>query len=240
MLKLKRALAALVLAATFMAGQAFAAQPYSLANYHLTLPVDAAGNLSGKAAQIEPNVLTKGYQSEWFTQDADGYTFICPDGGAVTDTAHYARSELRGKKEYAYNQRITETVRLKFLELPEGTKVVFEQFHDKKIPWVKMVAETKQGKINIRGLVKTGDGDKEVSIDLVKGLALRQEVNSRIDWFPADTAAGKSGYIRMTVNGEQKRQAATHTGKNGKVYGKKGAYVQTSARKGQRVVIRHY
>lgn len=237
MKRLLIALSALVFISVSALAQA--AEPYSLAGYHLTEPVNKAGELSGKARQIEPAELTRGYTSEWFLRGDDTFTFVTPDGGAVTDTAKYARTELRAKKEWKYTQRMTHKVRLRVLVLPEGEKVIVHQFHDKKIPWVKTTAEIKGGTLRVRNLVKTDDaGKKEVSLEMVSGLKLGDTIVSQIDWFPPKD--GKAGYIRVNVNGVEKRQAAVHTGAGGGVYAKAGSYCQILGRKGRRCVVQHF
>lgn len=211
---------------------------YSLKGYHLTEPVNADGQLSGHAREIEGPQLMAGHQSDWFKQDDKSYTFVCPDGGAVTDTAHYARCELRDEKEYSFKQKITDRLKLKITKLNEGDKVIIHQLHDEKYPWVKMIAEMKSGLMNIRGLVKLKDSDEEVSLPLINGVRLTQELVSEVVWFPQ--TQDNHSYVRLTVNDTVQRQQAVHTGAHGKVYGKRGAYLQSEKRTGETCIIVHY
>lgn len=72
-------------------------RPIGLSHFNLTLPIDAAGTVKGKAIEVLSADLTAGYRPlEYFLQEADGsLVFWCPVAGATTEGTEYPRTELR-------------------------------------------------------------------------------------------------------------------------------------------------
>lgn len=68
---------------------------FDLSHWKLTLPIDAAGGVSGVAVEIK-NPLLQTYTSQFFYTGTDGaMTFWCPELGATTSGATSPRTELR-------------------------------------------------------------------------------------------------------------------------------------------------
>jgi hypothetical protein len=69
----------------------------SLGGWKLTLPVDKAGNLSGKAQQLSTAAVT----APWLTRNADGsLSFWAPAAGASTSNSEHARTELVSTNDF--------------------------------------------------------------------------------------------------------------------------------------------
>lgn len=163
-----RLCAALLAAATALSARADldpAAAPaanFDLSQWKLTLPVDAAGGVTGKAAEVMPSQLTAapGYSSSWFYSEADGsMAFWAPHNGARTGGAKYPRSELREMLDpnddgvnwtIATNSVLIATLRV--TQVPNTGKIVIGQIHGYGPgPLIKVQyeysASTKTGKV---------------------------------------------------------------------------------------------
>ena len=71
----------------------------SLSGWKLTLPVDAGGDLSGKAQQLRVAAAT----SPWLVRNADGsLTFWAPSAGATTPNSRHSRTELVSGSGFAF------------------------------------------------------------------------------------------------------------------------------------------
>ncbi len=207
-----------------------------LTNYKLTLPENALGELSGRAQEITD---LSSYNSKWFEQIPGGLIFVCPDGGAVTKTAHYARCELRDLREFAYTKRASDSLRFAVTVLPIGHKVVVQQIHDEQEPWIKMAFDSKgAGKCTLRALVKPVEGGDDVSVMVLDELSLNDIIDCKIDYFPKTLF--KSAYIRITAGGETVRINVKKTGKFGKAYFKRGNYYQNADRRGFYCEVIHH
>jgi hypothetical protein len=69
----------------------------ALDGWKLTLPVDKAGSLSGKAQQLSTAALT----APWLTRNADGsLSFWAPATGATTSNSEHARTELVSTNDF--------------------------------------------------------------------------------------------------------------------------------------------
>jgi hypothetical protein len=69
----------------------------SLDGWKLTLPVDKAGSLSGKAEQLSAAAAT----APWLTRNADGsLSFWAPATGATTSNSEHARTELVSTNDF--------------------------------------------------------------------------------------------------------------------------------------------
>lgn len=77
------------------------AGPVSLAGWRLTLPVDGAGNLSGKAKQLGTAAVTP----PWLVSNPDGsMSFWAPAAGATTSHSEHARTELVANSDFTLGQ----------------------------------------------------------------------------------------------------------------------------------------
>lgn len=215
--------------------------PYDLSLYHLTLPVNDIGLLTGKAQAIHGQQLAAGYQSDWFRQDGTTLIFRCPDGGAVTDTAHYARSELRNETEWSFKEASAD-LPLKFsvIALGEGQKVVIDQIHDQKEPWVKIVWTHKAKGGELRALVKIKDDAPDTVFQLLAGLKLGDVVMLKCEYQPAGMFGLKAGKLIIIANGHRTKISMHRSGKGGKAYWKRGNYFQSADRKGAVCQVEHY
>ena len=71
----------------------------ALDGWKLTLPVDKAGNLSGKAKQLSSAAVT----APWLTRNADGsLSFWAPATGATTSNSEHARTELVSTNDFTF------------------------------------------------------------------------------------------------------------------------------------------
>ena len=214
--------------------------PYDLSPYHLTLPVDKDGNFSGKAVQIESPQLVAGYQSRYFQQVNNAFVFLCPDGGAVTDTAHYARSELRNETEWSYKDQVSDTpYNLTVVQLGEGQKVVVGQIHDQSEPWLKVEWTHRAKGGELRALVKIKDGAQDTVFSLLNGLKLGEIVSLKIQYYPSTWLGLKAAKLVLSVNGQQTKISMHRAGKGGKAYFKRGCYYQSEDRKGNICIVQH-
>ena len=207
-------------------------EPYSLAGWKLTLPEDSGGNLSGNAHEIlQPALLTYSHAS-WFKRPGNGtFEFICPDGGATTATATYARCELRHLTDYAWNAETEMKVDVSVDELGDGEKTVIFQTHDSSAPEFKMVY-TGPGPVNSDGLLRIlykateGAGDTTVVLrnDIVEGERLKIRVRRYVDELQVFLDANVDG---TTPDWSSNNDVAfSRDGTNGTYYWKQGNYYQ--------------
>lgn len=157
--------------------------PFSLAPFKLTLPVNAAGVLSGAADALEilpstdpgwspgdPDLLTFEHP-QYFKRTAEYFEFTSPNFGAYTSTATDARSELRHLKNYSP----TETMRAKFSFyvplMANNAKANIGQIHRLDAdPVFKLTYTSKSnGTGTYRALVKKTDGAADFSFDIGLG-----------------------------------------------------------------------
>lgn len=107
------------------------ATPYDISLFKLTLPVDANGNRSGNAQEINysgsPDLAT--FADAWFTRTNNQITFKVPDGGADTSTTNFARTEFRNLTDIPNTTATCDTVKLSVDSIPNGDKVIVDQIH---------------------------------------------------------------------------------------------------------------
>lgn len=202
-----------------------------LADKKLTLPINAQGQPYGNAAEIDPKDLLT-LSSPFFKIVGREINIICPPKGATTKTAKYPRTELRYLKEFSIDEPFEDTIRLSVDILAEGQKVVIHQIHDEEEPWVKVVADLKEGFIRVRALIKVKDGASSDTTKIMKvGHALRTPFDSTLMWKP------KTKELVCVLDGAKVETKMNRTGAGGKAYGKSGAYVQGGT---YGVKLRHY
>lgn len=210
--------------------------PYDLAPYKLTLPCDAqgdygpGGNPIGPALEINP-IGTFGRASNpspWFEQPGDGtLIFTAPDGGATTDTATYARGELRHLTDYLYTTPGEQTVTLSVTTLGVDEKTVVFQIHGGApdpydTPYFKVVYQHKaadNGKLY--ALIKPHHADADVTQTLIAGgLALSNQITLRAVY------NGPAAPLDFYVNGSLAAGSVTMNRVFGTYYWKRGNYYQ--------------
>lgn len=143
-------------------------EPYALDGWKLTLPWDSSETYTGSADEIlQPELLT--YESLWFAR-SDVFDYTCPEGGATTATATYARCELRHLTDQAWDSQTEMKLVWEDVDMPDGEKTVVFQTHDAADPEFKIVY-TGAGPTNSDGLLRIlykateGAGDTTVVLD---------------------------------------------------------------------------
>lgn len=124
--------------------------PIDVSRWKLTLPIDAAGTVDGKASEVLPAELTAGYQHpDYFVAAGDGsLTFWCPVDGATTEGTEYPRTELREMLD-PRNPRVNwspvgthaMSARCQVRDVPSSQKVIIGQIHSysgKARPLIKL------------------------------------------------------------------------------------------------------
>lgn len=215
---------------------------YPLSAYKLTLPVNAQGALTGSAAEVKMPELAA-YHSQFFDQAAGVYTFTCPDGGATTDTATHARTELRNLTEWTYKDHASDIpLTLSVDKIAPGYAVLVLQIHDKKEPWAHLdfKADAK-GTATLKLSYRQRDGDDPVSVLLLDNLLLGQRINvTQWEYQPPKWFGIINGKLIVVANGVRKAVTMKRKGKGGSAYFKRGCYYQNANRKGDVCVITHY
>lgn len=212
------------------------ADPYNLERYKLTLPINHEKKLTGHAAELLDLKVNWPHAFPWFSKVGDALQFMCPDGGAVTDTAKYARTELRDMRQFSYAERASDSLRFSVAELAENHKVVVHQIHDGAEPWTKLVYTRRPAGENsdmLRLLVKHSDGADDTGLLIRDDIIPGEVIDFRIDYFP------QKQYIRVKTGEITQRVRMQRTGKNGMAYFKRGCYYQNMERKGKVCTILH-
>lgn len=187
--------------------------PYDLSHYKLTLPINKAGLLSGRAYEVFPPVPVDPY----FQITDAGFIFMCPAKGATTATASNPRTELRDKREYAHTTKFSDRLKLKVLQCPLEAKVVVHQIHDADEPWLKMVWHQKRYGGLFYALIKASDGEKDTRLDLLEDVGNAQSIISYFEYDP-------NGLLMVKGNKAIKRLSVNRKGLGGKAYPKRGCY----------------
>lgn len=169
------------------------AQSFDLSHWKLTLPVDAAGGVTGEPQEIPPEALGAGYSSTWFHVGDDGdLVFWAPVSGATTENSSYPRSELRelvdpndDNVNWDLRGNAVLDATCAVTKVPTATgKVVIGQIHAFQAePLVKLryyyQSETRSGRLD--ALVRLQpDSDAITSYPLLSGLALGAVFDYRI------------------------------------------------------------
>jgi len=218
---------------------------YDLKNYKLTLPVNSEGKLEGSAHEVLTDL--ENFKSEWFEYSVAHARFICPDGGATTDNAKYARSELRDMREYSYKEKFSDTLMFSVQKLEMGHKVVVHQAHDKEVPWFKLAfdRDSRTGICRLRVAVKMKESsDEDTWFALMDDLSLGDFITSEMRYTPPGWMGLKKPHLKFIIKsgGEKKvlNVKPEKTGKYGKVYMKRGAYYQNKEKKGKTCCVWHH
>lgn len=141
-----------ILALLLCVRSAFCADPtpIDLSQWKLTLPVDSEAEKSGKAAEVQPAQLVKGYRNDpFFQHTADGsLQFWCPVDGATTENTTYPRCELRELVDPTDDKVVWGAAgshvldaRCTVIEVPSSQKVIIGQIHSysgKARPLIKL------------------------------------------------------------------------------------------------------
>ncbi len=159
------------------------ATPIDLNHWQLTLPVNSAGHLSGKAAVQVPASLSP----PWLTRQADGsLLFWAPAGGATTPHSLHSRTELQSLSGFPAGQaghRLTASVVVEQLPMV-SRKIVIGQIHGdgtySAAPFVLLEIRGENLEVSVESKPKLqgskGPSDGEVTTDhpLLTGVALGQ------------------------------------------------------------------
>lgn len=193
--------------------------------YKLTLPVTVDGEDRGKAAEIRDLADSKGWAFE-----ADGGTvFLCPDGGATTATAKYARCELRDLINFGSEDTVTDKHKFSVLSCPIGEKIVAHQIHGADDPWVKIVwFRRSKDFARLYALVKPVNGGGDETLLLLDDVPVSKAIVSTIKHDKGKLTIKATANLRSkTVKSVLQRQ-----GENG-AYFKRGNYPQNAERQGR-------
>lgn len=216
-----------------------------LSKYTLCLPMDANGKLSGDAVYgIDPvEYMHKHWDSEYFRYDGNSKELIIrtpADGGAVTKSAKYPRTELCDKRRFTHLQVCKDKTTFKIMEVPKGEKICIQQLHNGDFPWSKV--EWKDG--ILLAYIKHDDfkGAKDEPILISDGLELGTQFTHELSYHPAlyneSGAIIYSAYIKSSLNDNLfKTFDVSHKGGNLRV--QKGLYPQMNDCAGQWCEVRH-
>ena len=197
-----------------------------LAAWKLTLPVNDNGQLSGSPLEIMPEKLVAGYSSEWFKQEGNVITFRVPlDGtGAKTPNATNTRCELRGLKEFKFNENYIGETTFFWKNPVENVKMVGHQLHDGDAPIVKSVFSwMAKGGMTWRALVKIEDGTEIDTEEVLLSNIPNTPIYEKYDY------NGEKQVLTITATPKDgkpvtKQVSLARTGAGGVIYEKKGAY----------------
>lgn len=170
-----------------------------LSHWKLTLPVGAAGTVDGKATEVLPAELTRGYRSsEFFHVEGDGsLVFWCPVNGAKTEGTEFPRTELREMLDPKLPQvnwspagSHVLSARCQVREAPSSQKVIIGQIHSysgKAQPLIKL--QFYKGRIEALVKISPNQGRDRKLVFPDVGL------NANIDY------QIREGMLDVTVNG---------------------------------------
>ncbi|MEP3482590.1 MAG: polysaccharide lyase family 7 protein [Fuerstiella sp.] len=176
-----------------------------LSHWKLTLPVDHNHSFHGHPQEVSAKKLGRGFQSKFFTVDAQGnLVFWCPVNGATTEGTSYPRSELREMLEPGNPDRNWTaagshilTARCQVQQVPSSRKVIIGQIHSasgKKKPLIKLQFY----KNRIEALVKHSPTQgKDIKLSW-PNISMNSEVNYEIRL--------QNEILSVTVNGMTQRQ----------------------------------
>jgi hypothetical protein len=163
--------------------------PVSLSGWKLTLPVDKAGDLSGKAEELQTAAVTP----PWLAREADGsLAFWAPAAGATTSNSEHSRTELVSDNDFTFGTGVhTLSAQLSVGQVPTtDPDICVGQVHGggsmKSIPFVML--HWRNGSIVV--IVKEElHGSQSQSITLLTGVPL----NARFGYSITDEGNGTLG-----------------------------------------------
>lgn len=217
--------------------------PYDESPYKLTLPVDASGNLSGDAEEIlQPALLT--YESAWFERGDGIFRFKCPDGGATTATATYARCELRHLADIPWNTPTQDELEVRVTQIGAGEKTIIHQIHGIDPPWFKTIYKGGAGGTssiyvlvkNLSGVTMDGvaNGSDFPAITLKSNITDGEWTKLKVIWtgtafqFYVDDVLVQTKVVNYTLAAA----GATY-------YWKRGNYYQQADKSGDICIVEH-
>lgn len=203
-------------------------QPIDLSHWKLTLPTNSEGELDGRPVEILPKKLAAGHKDSYFQVNERGQLkFWCPVSGARTDSAKYARCELREMMDvervdlnWSTTGTHALTGRCRVMQVPSNPKVVFAQIHGfgKKVnPLVKLQFFKGRVEALVKSSPRNGKDIKLTYPDI--------ELKSEISW----QIQLREGVLDVTVNELTKSQNIVQTDPewgNQTFYFKAGVYPQ--------------
>lgn len=221
----------------------------SLLHYHLTLPVNSEGGLTGTAHSIDGETLDAGYEHiDWFQQTATERTFTCPDGGATTPNSEYARCELRDHREWSHDQYRKDEIIFSVEQLVEDHTVIVHQIHDGLIPWFKLKYIRLAAGGLIQACVKHKNQTTESKYALFTDAVIGEKFVSRII---SGKKIGEVGFnkpvfghqlLRVLVRRENTSGVELETSipKGQGFFYKSGCYYVNNAGIDNRAIVKHY
>jgi hypothetical protein len=165
------------------------ATPIHLGEWQLTLPVNSAGHLSGKAAVVVPAALTP----PWLSRQTDGgLLFWAPAGGAHTPHSLHSRTELQSLTGFPAGQaghRLTASVVVEQLPTVSRTIIIGQihgDGHYSAAPFVLLeirgdnLEVSVESKPKLQGSTGPSYGEVTTQYPLLSGVALGQEFSYSI------------------------------------------------------------
>jgi hypothetical protein len=174
--------------------------PISLAGWKLTLPVNKAGALSGKAKELQTAALT----APWLVRNPDGsLSFWAPATGATTSNSEHSRTELVSDNNFTFGTGVhTMSATLSVTQVPDNDHDIdVGQIHGggsiNSIPFVML--HWRDGSIVV--IVKTElHGSSSQSVTLLTGVPL----DARFSYSMTDDGNG-SLTLSASYNGQSQQ-----------------------------------
>jgi hypothetical protein len=210
--------------------------PYVMTPYKCTFPVNtsANGTLAGSDAWEvgQPELLS--INNVWHTRGNGTITFSCPDGGATTTNASYARTEYRHLTDIPHTTPTEDTVDFAVIQIPNGHKTVLHQIHGLGAPpYFKLNYTGKDdGTGTLRALCKVStNATVDTTTTLLTGISNGQRIISRVQY----TGTALLFHVNGTLVLNQPMDITI-----GDYYWKRGNYYQTNAKLGNVCKVVHY
>jgi hypothetical protein len=186
---------------------------FSLSNWKITLPIDAAGGVGGTA--IEVKGLSGYLHAQYFYTGNDGaMVFYAPVDGATTSGSKYARSELRemngtAKAAWSLNQGGVLNATLEVDQVPtrfDGSvgRIVIGQIHGQDDELVRLYWE--KGSIYFVN-DQAGAGNSEMTFRLTNGSGQTPTVS--LDERFSYTIEAKGDSLRVSVQADGQTYSST-------------------------------
>ncbi len=210
--------------------------PYVMTPYKCTFPVNTSANgpLAGSDAWEvgQPELLS--INNVWHTRGNGTITFSCPDGGATTTNASYARTEYRHLTDIPHTTPTEDTVDFAVIQIPNGHKTVLHQIHGLGAPpYFKLNYTGKDdGTGTLRALCKVStNATVDTTTTLLTGISNGQRIISRVQY----TGTALLFHVNGTLVLNQPMDITI-----GDYYWKRGNYYQTNAKLGNVCKVVHY
>jgi len=216
---------------------------FNLANWKITLPVDASGRFVGTAVEVK-NLSGYRHASYFYTASDGAMVFVAPVEGATTSGSRYARSELREMrgseraawtlKQGGFMSATLEVDKVPTLSNGAGGKIVIGQIHGQDEELVRLYWENNTVYFKND---QAGARNTELRFDLTNAAGQRPNI-SRNEKFSYSISA-KGDYLDVKVYADGKVYSS-HTRINDvwdtdKFYFKAGTYLGVNETQGKGV-----